>query len=1323
MVARQSRNVQGPVVSPGVVVGLGVLGVVAAAVSGWVPWGAVVWGVVLVASLVAFPPELTGRKDVSGRPTAADPVQDEALSQFRVWQSFVGALWMPSEAWVPGGRVRFSWVYAGLLSVLALVWPLQDDVLAVGVWVPVVGAVLVWVCVVGVDGVWRGVKHPGDPCEGVGLLDAVGVARAWLWVVGVVVGCVTGVGLWWLLGVVSWGVVWVVPVWVPVVVVGVGVFLGVVHVGVRSEVLVGWRARIEARVVWASRWGLSKDLAVSPPVLVDHMVVGPFTVDVFEVPVVKEDAARFVLYRAKEVSSLVGAGVCATVLHCADVDVKSGQEKPGTVHKSRVKVVSWTDGEFPDVTAPDVDDVVAGVALECAVSLAVVAFNAGWSRPVWVGAQRVSERVAPTFALGEPSSEGGGGEPLEVPVPAVWAVELAMTAISVGWKHLSRELHPYLEEVLGTRVLVAGREPARLFVGPFEDAPLVAELPRTAQYVSRSPLEYLQDVAEEYEWNVRWDAIKGVGANTPTPQFLARRRDRLHNGVEVQYMPFVCRNGFPGEVLGLFTGSAEAQMSTGLGAAPFVSHQHFPAGAGQTDGGRHPQAVVVVFAQQGVPRSPAVLAPSSGRSGGDAAGWVLRALFDVAFDAAKLPRPEVVSVVALTKPDSVRHVWEVRLRLFGTTLAAVRAVESKLAAALQVPWLRFDVSGSEGTIVVLCGDPGGAEFVSEGKSRLRVAGLDWEQAFSEVGLVGANGRTPSVVDRFTLPHNSKVEVLDFVLPSPVSVERLRANESKLRAATGNLFVDVRPGVGGAQSARVTCCVEDPMPFPALFDWDVMVAESVPGSSRVPFGTGVDGEPVVFDWRANPHVLVAGTTGSGKSVVMQSLMVGAVLRGCELWVVDPSKGAADFQFVAPYAKAVVTDVLGAGEALRLVVAELDRRKGLNSQFGVSSYVGLPEEVRPVHMVVVLDEFTSLTLPEQVSGKPSDSLEVELERAEALARNEARLVVGAAVGRLAREARSAGITVVLGTQKLSAKALESVPGGDTLKSNLARILMGKTTFGDRQSALRSPEVAPVLGEVVPPGRGIFESVSDAAVVVQSWFDPGEQEALAAFLGARCVPLGVGERVVLGGGVSGGGDVVHMDVDWSEFDFGVAADDHVVDGQVVDDAAAGGVVLDVPVVDGEVVDSPTADDPVVGGVAGELVVSDLSPTGVVVVPDGWGVVDVPHSVVVNVPADTPLEAVLSRVEDQVSGSGVHQVVWVDERLGGVDDVVGLPWVEVVREALVLRGVTVVVAAEVTDEVVSVLTPGRLVPPRGDSTGGEARVLLPPAIDGLWGDGVEEF
>jgi len=68
---------------------------------------------------------------------------------------------------------------------------------------------------------------------------------------------------------------------------------------------------------------------------------------------------------------------------------------------------------------------------------------------------------------------------------------------------------------------------------------------------------------------------------------------------------------------------------------------------------------------------------------------------------------------------------------------------------------------------------------------------------------------------------------------------------------------------------------------------------------------------------------------------------------------------------------------------------------------------------------------------------------------------------------------------------AKMLDTIPGAGDLKVNLSRVLLGKTSWGDRVSVLRSPDDAPDLDGGVPRGRGLWETTAQPAQVIQCWY----------------------------------------------------------------------------------------------------------------------------------------------------------------------------------------------------------------------------------------------
>jgi S-DNA-T family DNA segregation ATPase FtsK/SpoIIIE len=195
-------------------------------------------------------------------------------------------------------------------------------------------------------------------------------------------------------------------------------------------------------------------------------------------------------------------------------------------------------------------------------------------------------------------------------------------------------------------------------------------------------------------------------------------------------------------------------------------------------------------------------------------------------------------------------------------------------------------------------------------------------------------------------------------------------------------------------------------------------------SLLTMGLGKDivGNPVVADLGKMPHVLVAGTTGSGKSVginaMILSLLYKAEARDVRLLMIDPKMLEMSVYEGIPHLLApVVTDMKQAAHGLNWCVAEMERRYKLMSKLGVRNLAGYntkiddakareefiynpfsltPEEPEPLerlpHIVVIIDELADLMM---VVGKKIEEL----------------------IARLAQKARAAGIHLILATQRPS------------------------------------------------------------------------------------------------------------------------------------------------------------------------------------------------------------------------------------------------------------------------------------------------------------------
>ncbi len=215
--------------------------------------------------------------------------------------------------------------------------------------------------------------------------------------------------------------------------------------------------------------------------------------------------------------------------------------------------------------------------------------------------------------------------------------------------------------------------------------------------------------------------------------------------------------------------------------------------------------------------------------------------------------------------------------------------------------------------------------------------------------------------------------------------------------------------------------------------------------RTSLGRSADGPVTVDLCRDGPHALVAGTTGSGKSELLQSLIAGLALNHppdrCSFLLVD-YKGGAAFAEAArlPHTVGMLTDLDGSttARALRSLAAELSRREALLAAHGVADLAALPATVALARLVIVVDEFA--TLAEELPG-----------------------FVPGLVG-IAQRGRSLGIHLVLATQRPGGVVSPEIRANCTL-----RICLRTTDEADSRDVVGTPAAAHL--PVHLPGRALL------------------------------------------------------------------------------------------------------------------------------------------------------------------------------------------------------------------------------------------------------------
>jgi len=294
-----------------------------------------------------------------------------------------------------------------------------------------------------------------------------------------------------------------------------------------------------------------------------------------------------------------------------------------------------------------------------------------------------------------------------------------------------------------------------------------------------------------------------------------------------------------------------------------------------------------------------------------------------------------------------------------------------------------------------------------------------------------------------------------------------------------------------------------------------------GKSMLTMGLGKDiiGNPVVADLAKMPHVLVAGTTGSGKSVginaMILSLLYKAEARDVRLLMIDPKMLEMSVYEGIPHLLApVVTDMRQAAHGLNWCVAEMERRYKLMSKLGVRNLAGYntkideakareefiynpfsltPDDPEPLrrepHIVVVIDELADLMM---VVGKKIEEL----------------------IARLAQKARAAGIHLILATQRPSVDVITGL-----IKANIpTRIAFQVSSKIDSRTILDQMGAEALLGMgdmlYMPSGTGLPVRVHGAFVSDE------EVHRVVAYLKSQGEPDYI-EGVLEGGTVDGDGD----------------------------------------------------------------------------------------------------------------------------------------------------------------------------------------------------------
>jgi S-DNA-T family DNA segregation ATPase FtsK/SpoIIIE len=253
---------------------------------------------------------------------------------------------------------------------------------------------------------------------------------------------------------------------------------------------------------------------------------------------------------------------------------------------------------------------------------------------------------------------------------------------------------------------------------------------------------------------------------------------------------------------------------------------------------------------------------------------------------------------------------------------------------------------------------------------------------------------------------------------------------------------------------------------------------------IAMGKDITGKAVVADLAKMPHVLVAGTTGSGKSVAINAMILSLVYKAdptqVRLILVDPKMLELSVYEGIPHLLApVVTDMRQAAHALTWCVNEMDRRYRLMSSQGVRNLGGFNQKIADAKKAgtPITNPFT--LNPE--NPEPLDELPLIVVVIDELA--DMMMVVGKKVeeliARLAQKARASGIHLVLATQRPSVDVITGL-----IKANIpTRVAFQVSSKIDSRTILDQQGAEALLGQgdmlYLPPGTGYPQRVHGAYV----------------------------------------------------------------------------------------------------------------------------------------------------------------------------------------------------------------------------------------------------
>ena len=430
-----------------------------------------------------------------------------------------------------------------------------------------------------------------------------------------------------------------------------------------------------------------------------------------------------------------------------------------------------------------------------------------------------------------------------------------------------------------------------------------------------------------------------------------------------------------------------------------------------------------------------------------------------------------------------------------TPPAAPKAPEPSKRALKEKQVPLFVDSAIEGTLPpISILDPAETKKVAYSPESLAGVGHLLELKLKEFGVeVSVDSIHPGpVITRYEIQPAAGVKVS--------RIANLAKDLARSLAVTSVRVVEVIPG-------KTTVGIEIPNEDRQIVRFSEVLSSPEYDDAKSPvtlaLGHDIAGKPIITDLARMPHLLVAGTTGSGKSVGVNAMILSILFKSspedARLIMIDPKMLELSIYEGIPHLLCpVVTDMKEAANALRWSVAEMERRYKLMSKMGVRNLAGFNRKVKdaeeagepladPLYkresmhdeapllktlptIVVVVDEFADMMM---IVGKKVEEL----------------------IARIAQKARAAGIHLILATQRPSVDVITGL-----IKANIpTRMAFQVSSKIDSRTIIDQGGAEQLLGHgdmlYMPPGtslpirvHGAFVSDEEVHRVVEAWKQRG-------------------------------------------------------------------------------------------------------------------------------------------------------------------------------------------------------------------------------------------